>query len=150
MEYKEALKYAMDLCSRQERCRSEIEEKLSSRKIPVTEIKKILNSLEKENFIDETRYAGSYTRDKLRFNHWGKIKIRQMLRGKKIPEPIIDEALGAVDPEDYAGILKEELAKKRKTLRGGSPLSLKGRLFRFARQRGFETGLIYSVLNEIL
>ena len=150
MEYQEALKYAMDLCSRQERCRSEIEEKLSSRKIPVTEIEKILSSLEKENFINESRYAGSYTRDKLRFNHWGKIKIRHMLRGKKIPGLIIDEALGAIDPDDYAGILKEELLKKRNTLRPGSPLNLKGRLFRFAQQRGFETGLIYSVLEEIL
>ncbi len=150
MNPKEALKYAMDLCSRQERCRSEIHEKLESRQISPAEINKILVTLEKENFIDEARYAGSFARDKLRFNRWGKIKIRYMLEGKKLPQTIIDAALDDIDPEYYTGILREELRKKRRTIKGSNAFELRGKLFRFARQRGFEPERIYPLLDEIL
>lgn len=150
MNPKEALKYAMDLCSRQERCRSEVYDKLVSHRVPTTEINRILDALVEENFIDEARYAGSFARDKLRFNRWGKIKIRYMLEGKKLPQTIIDAALDDIDPEYYTGILREELRKKRRTIKGSNAFELRGKLFRFARQRGFEPERIYPLLDEIL
>ena len=149
MNYREALKYSMDLCSRQERCRSEIAEKLASR-LSDGEIKKILETLVKENFIDEARYAGTFARDKLRFNKWGKAKIRYMLERKDLPATTISGALDEIDEGLYRGILKEELLKKRKTTKGSNAFEVRGKLFRFARQRGFETGLIYKLLDEIL
>jgi len=140
----------MALCSRQERCRSEISEKLASRKLSSGEIDKILITLENEKFIDEARYAGTFTRDKLRLNKWGKVKIRYMLQQKKIPENIISSALDEIDDVYYSGILNEELLKKRKSIRGSNAFELRGKLFRFAQQKGFETGLIYSLLDDIL
>lgn len=148
MNYKEALKYCMDLCSRQEKCRSEIADKLSSR-LSDSEIQRILETLAKENFIDEARYAGTFTWDKLRFNKWGKAKIRYMLESKNIPATIISGALDEIDEGLYREILKEELKKKRRTIKGGNAFEVRGKLFRFARQRGFETGLIYELLDEM-
>ena len=150
MNNREALKYAMDLCSSRERCRSEVTEKLISHNISPGEIEKILETLEKENFIDEVRYAGTFTRDKLRFNKWGKIKIRHMLQGKKLPESIITGALEEIEGDDYTGILREELIKKRKSIKGSNAFDLRGKLFRFARQRGFEPDVIYPLLDEII
>ncbi len=150
MNYKEALKYAMNLCSQQERCRSDVAEKLASHDLSGAEIDAILSSLVNEDFINESRYAGSFTRDKLRFNKWGKVKIRYMLQHKKLPESIIAEALDAVDEEVYRNVLREELLKKRRTIKGSNAAELRGKLFRFARQRGFESGLIYAVIDEIL
>jgi regulatory protein len=150
MNYNEALKYVMDLCSKQERCRSEIKEKLAAAGLSKAETGKILDTLARENFINESRYAGTFTRDKLRFNKWGKVKIRYMLEHKKIPEAIVSEALDGIDEEWYRGILREELLKKRRTTKGSNAFDLRGKLFRFAQQRGFETGLIYAVLDEIM
>jgi regulatory protein len=150
MNYKEALQYSMNLCSVQERCRSEVTEKLNSRKIPPGDIEKILTVLTAENFIDESRYAGTFARDKLRLNKWGKVKIRYMLQRKNIPGEIIETALEDIGDEDYSNILKEELLKKRKTIKGSNAFDIRGKLFRFAQQRGFETGLIYKILDEIV
>jgi regulatory protein len=150
MNYNEALKYVMDLCSKQERCRSEIKEKLAAAGLSKAETGKILDTLARENFINESRYAGTFTRDKLRFNKWGKVKIRYMLEHKKIPEAIVSEALDGIDEEWYRGILREELLKKRRTTKGSNAFDLRGKLFRFDQQRGFETGLIYAVLDEIM
>ena len=106
--------------------------------------------LTRESFIDESRYAGTYARDKFRFNKWGKVRIRYMLEQKKIPAPVIEDALDGIAEEDYRSTLKAELLKKRKAVRGVNAFDLRGRLFRFAQQRGFETGLIYSLLDEII
>ena len=150
MNYSEALKYAMDLCSRQERCRSEISEKLVSFRLSPDDIEKVIEALLKENFINESRYAGTFARDKLRFNKWGKVKIRYMLERKKIPETFVEAAMDDIDQEYYLGILREELIKKRKTTKGNNAFELRGKLLRFAQQRGFETSVIYGMLDEVL
>ena len=150
MKFDEALKYGMDLCARQERCRSEVLEKLEARKISPDNIEKILDSLVKEKFIDENRYANAFTRDKLKFNKWGKMKIRLMLHRKQIPEREIQHALSQIDEEFYRQILREELSKKRRTIKGGNAFDIRGKLFRFATQRGFEPGDIHSLLDEVI
>jgi regulatory protein len=149
MNQTEALRYTMDLCSRQEKCCSEIREKLEKHDVPKDQIEQVLNTLKKEGFIDENRYAGMFTRDKLRFNKWGKIKIRYMLAGKKIPEEIVNVAINNIDDNTYREILKEELLKKRFHVRGDNPFEIRNKLTRFAQQRGFETGLVVQILDEI-
>ena len=83
-------------------------------------------------------------------NKWGKVKIRHMLQRKNIPGEIIETALEDIGDEDYSNILKEELLKKRKTIKGSNAFDIRGKLFRFAQRRGFETGLIYKILDEIV
>ena len=150
MNYQDALKYSMNLCSKSERCRSEVRDKLEGFGLPDAEIDRVLAALEQEKFIDEARYASMFAADKIRLNKWGKIKIRYILNQKKIPPETIDQALDGMDPVMYEEILRKELLKKMKTLRSGSPWEKRNRLFRFASQRGFESDLIRSVLDTEL
>jgi regulatory protein len=150
MNYKEALKYSMDLCSKQERCKSEIREKLLKSGLNETDIEKVLSALEKERFIDESRYASMYANDKLRLNGWGRIKIRHMLYHKKIPAGIIDGALAGMDGTEYEETIRKELAKKKKSIRGGNAWDVRNKLFRFASQRGFESEIIRKILDSEL
>jgi regulatory protein len=149
MNYKEALSYTMDLCSRQEKCNSEIREKLKKFKVQEAAVEKVLQTLKKEGFIDESRYAGMFVRDKLRINRWGKIKIQYMLSAKRIPEEIIRDALDGIDDQNYLEILKEELSKKQKSIKAENPFEVRNKLARFAQQRGFESGLIFQLLDEM-
>ena len=149
MNYQEALSYTMDLCSRQEKCSSEIREKLKKFKVQEAAVEKVLQTLKKEGFIDESRYAGMFVRDKLRINRWGKIKIQYMLSSKRIPDEIIREAMEGIDDQNYLEILKEELSKKQKSVKVENPFEVRNKLARFAQQRGFESGLIFQVLDEM-
>jgi regulatory protein len=149
MNYKEALSYSMDLCSRQEKCCREVREKLERFKLPGEQIEKILEALQKEGFIDESRYAGMFVRDKLRLNRWGRIKIRYMLAAKQLPEEVIKNALDEIDDQHYQEILREELSRKRMQIREDDPFQVRGKLVRFGQQRGFESGLIFRVLDEM-
>jgi regulatory protein len=150
MNYKEALRYAMDLCSRQERCRSEIAGKLEARNVSPGNREKILQVLTTENFINEQRFSEAFSRDKLKFNKWGKMKIRHMLKAKQIPESIIESALNQLDEEYYLGILEEEMRKKRSKIKGSNAFEIRGKLFRFASQRGFEPGDIHKLLDGVM
>ncbi|MBU0765244.1 MAG: recombination regulator RecX, partial [Bacteroidetes bacterium] len=117
-QLKSALNSARNLCSRSEKCKSEIRQKLVEWGIPEEKTETLLVQLEKEEFIDELRYARAYANDKFRFGKWGKIKISYALRQKRIPEPVISDAVENINAEEYSRVLKEELQKKLRTTSG--------------------------------
>jgi regulatory protein len=147
MEYNAALKRAAALCSSQEQCSSHIREKLNSWNVIDEDAESIIDLLKKEKFLDDTRYATFYVRDKFRFNGWGKIKLTVMLRQKEIPRHIIDEAIKQIDPENYFQACARLISEKSASLKETNQFKRKGKLFRFALQRGFESDLIHRILN---
>jgi regulatory protein len=148
MEYMTALKRAAALCSNQEQCTSHIREKLSDWNVSEEDAERVIDLLYKEKFLDDNRYATSYVRDKFRFNGWGKVKLSVMLRQKGIPLPVIQEALEQLDPAIYSETCARLISEKSATLKESNPFKRKGKLFRFALQRGFESDLIHRVMNE--
>ncbi|NOZ34188.1 MAG: hypothetical protein GXO80_02695 [Chlorobi bacterium] len=74
--YQKALNKAMYLCSKAEKCKSDIRKKLYEWKANPDEYDNIINQLEEQKFIDEVRFVKYYVRDKFEFNKWGKIKIK--------------------------------------------------------------------------
>jgi len=146
-EYKTALKRAAALCSNQEQCTSHIREKLMSWNVTGADAERIIALLKKEKFLDDKRYATFYVRDKFRFNGWGKIKLSVMLRQNGIPEQVILEALEQLDPAIYYETCARLISEKSATIKDTNQFKRKGKLYRFALQRGFESDLIYRVLN---
>ncbi|MEA3461955.1 MAG: regulatory protein RecX [Bacteroidota bacterium] len=149
MEYKVALQRAAALCSSQEQCSSHIRTKLNQWKVSDPDADKIIELLKKEKFLDDARYATFYVRDKYRFNGWGKIKLAVMLRQKEIPSPYIEEALSQIDPEHYKQTCERLISEKSATLKESNQFKRKGKLFRYAAQRGFESDLIHQILSYL-
>lgn len=147
MEYNAALKRAAALCSKQEQCSSHIREKLKTWNVTDDDTEKIIELLKKEKFLDDQRYATFYVRDKFRFNGWGRIKLAVMLRQKGIPQVTIDEALDQIDQEHYFQLCHKLITEKSASLKEPNLFKRKGKLFRFAAQRGFESDLIHQILN---
>jgi regulatory protein len=149
MEYKVALQRAAALCSSQEQCSSHIREKLNSWRVSEIDSDRIIALLQKEKFLDDTRYATFYVRDKYRLNGWGKIKLAHMLRQKEIPQNLIQEALDQIDPVEYRQTCERLISEKSASLRESNQYKRKGKLFRFAAQRGFESELIHQILSYL-
>ena len=135
--------------SRCEHCESEVREKLLAWGGSNEETDEIIAYLIEERYIDNQRYANSYTRDKFRFNHWGKYKINMMLRSKDIDSETIEEALGQIDEEEYLDKLQQILKDKLRSLKYSSEYEKKGKLFKFAQSRGFESGAISKVIDGL-
>ena len=143
------LSKAATYASRCEHCESEVREKLLSWGCSEEETDKIIAYLIEERYIDNQRYANSYTKDKFRFNHWGKYKISMMLRSKDISNEIIEDALCQIDEEEYLDKLQQILHDKLRSLKYSSEYEKKGKLFKFAQSRGFESSAISKVIDAL-
>jgi len=150
MEYQKALHSAADMCSRQERCVSEIRKKLIKWELTEEEVETAIAYLIKEKFIDEDRFASFYVRDKFRFNGWGRIKIRWQLRQKEVNNASLEEALESLNEESYLEKLAELLYNKKRQIRNKDVWQTKAALVRFGQSRGFEPDLVYNQVDRLL
>lgn len=147
---KEALERMRKICSRQEKCSYDIQTKLNQWEITAKDTEMILHQLKMEKFVDDSRYSKSFVREKFRINRWGKMKIVHSLKQKKIPENLIADALDEIDNNKYVETLQQEIQKKRKSIKAKNQFDLKGKLFRYAHNRGFESNLIYRILDQLI
>ena len=111
--------------------------------------KRSSNTLIKENFINESRYAAAFVRDKFKYNKWGKVKIAAHLGAKKLPPDIISTALDSIDNEQYIRIVRGIIEGHRKTVKAKNQYDLKAKLLRYGLSKGFESSLLYDILNDL-
>ncbi len=151
METKKALAKAMNYCARSEKAPGDVRKKLIQWGLLPTAVEEVMHRLIEENFLNESRYTRAYVRDKLQFNAWGKIKIRYQLKQKEISQSVIDQALDEIDPAMYQTRLLQLLHKKHRSVANDENLlQTKAKLVRYAAGHGFEPGLIYKTVEEIL
>ena len=143
----EALNKAAAYCTQCERCISEVKAKLDTWGITKCQQIRIIEKLIAEKFIDEQRYATAFVNDKLRFNHWGRIKIIAKLKEKKITQELINNALSQIDEEKYCNILCTIINNKRKEIGNTEEYQAKQKILRFATGRGFEMPIILKLLK---
>jgi regulatory protein len=144
-----ALKKAMSLCARREYCSEDIRVKLDSWGINNPDSDNIISRLIRENFINDKRYAEAFVKDKYHHNKWGKVKITSQLRAKRIASEVIDSALATVDEDQYRQTIKDILASHRKFIKAKNQFDLKGKLLRFGLSKGFESHILYDILNDL-
>jgi regulatory protein len=147
--YKTALNKAMALCSRREYCKDDISNKLLSWGVGSNDAEKVISSLVKENFISESRYAMAFAKDKFNYNKWGKIKIASHLKAKRIPPDAIKSALDSIDNDIYIKAMTIIIINRKKTVKAKNKYDLKAKLLRYGLSKGFESSLLYDLLNDI-
>lgn len=108
----------------------------------------IVARLQSEGFIDDSRYAAAFAREKSSLTGWGPVKIRFALKEKGIDQSVIDSALSEIDPERAGARLSNLLEAKRKSLEGDPQIKFK--LIRFALSRGYEYPEVEAQTERIL
>ncbi len=146
--YKISLEKAMAQCSRREFCIDDIRNKLNLWGVESVDAEKILNILVKENFINESRYAAAFVKDKFKYNKWGRVKIAVHLKAKKLPSDIISSALDSIDNEQYNQLLLGLIEGHSRTVKAKNQYDLKSKLLRYGLSKGFESSLLYDILNK--
>jgi regulatory protein len=146
---KAALNKAMALCAKSEFCSGDIKIKLESWGLTSSDAKSVISTLIKENFINDKRYAEAFVKDKYRHNKWGKVKIASHLKAKNIESELISSALATLDDNQYRQMIRDTINSHRKFVKAKNQYDLKGKLLRFGLSKGFESHMLYDILNEI-
>jgi regulatory protein len=145
---KEAIQKIEHFCSYQERCHEDIAAKLRSMKMSPDEIDTILVHLITENFLNEERFACSFARGKHRIKHWGKIRITNELRYKKITQTLIHKALQEITPEEYLNTFHNLAERQWDSIQETNTLKKQKKWCDYLLRKGFESNLVYDKLKE--
>ena len=149
-QYLAALGKAQQYCSKQETCISGIRKKLDQWGVNLAYHERIQKDLEVEKFIDETRYASLFVKEKFRLNQWGVIKIHYAMKEKQISEHIINEAVNEIPDDEYIRTLEKIMLQKLRNIKAGNKFERKRKLYRYAASKGYENDKIMQVINNIL
>jgi len=150
MTYEQALERIKRICSRQEKSEYDVRRKMDSWGLEEDTISLIMKYLTEKNFVNDKRFASAFCYNQHHFRKWGKIKIRMALKQKRIQDTLIEQALEQLDEKEYETTLKNELEKKRKSLKGKNRYELMARLLSFAYSRGYEPELVHLLLEDVV
>ncbi|RZA00224.1 MAG: RecX family transcriptional regulator [Sphingobacteriaceae bacterium] len=145
---KVALTKAEHYCAYQERSQQEVRDKLYEWGLWTDAVENIISQLITGNFLNEERFAKAYTQGKFKQKAWGRIKIKQGLKLKKVPDVLIKKALLTIDGDDYLKALQKVLAKKAPLIKEKADYKRRYKLQQYAMSRGYEADLIADVLKN--
>ncbi len=149
MEYSRSLSRLQKLCSKAEYCRADIYRKaLKDLDGDADAASKLVASLVEDRYVDDSRYALAYVREKALLQGWGPVKIRYQLRAKGVPEDAISAALEELESEKTTDRLDRLVAVKARSLQGDPQIRLK--LLKFVLSRGYNYDQADSAVTRCL
>ena len=145
----EATKKLEHYCAYQDRCHEEVIQKLRSMKMDSDEIDAIIVHLIASNFLNESRFACSFARGKHRIKHWGKIRIVNELKFRKISQYNINLALKEITTEEYEATFHNLAEQNWESIRESNPLKKRKKFCDYVLRKGFESNLVYEKVKEL-
>jgi regulatory protein len=144
----QALQKLKHYCAYQERCHSEVKEKLYSLGIRKNEHDGIIASLIEEDYLNEERFAIAFAGGKFRMKQWGRAKIKYELKQKQVSDYSIKKALKQIKETEYLTVLKKLAVEKYASLKDEQHLISKKKTMDYLLQKGFEMELIRGVIED--
>ncbi|GAB2685759.1 regulatory protein RecX [Mucilaginibacter koreensis] len=144
---KRAQAKAEHYCAYQERSQQEVRDKLYEWGVYPSVIEQIITRLIGDNFLNEERFAMAYAQGKFNQKQWGRVKIKQGLKLKRVSDKLINKALRSLDGDAYMATLEKLMQKKADKLTEREPYKRRYKLQQYAMSRGFESDLISEVLK---
>jgi regulatory protein len=144
----QALQKLRHYCGYQERCHSEVKEKLYSLGVFKNEHDAIIATLIEEDYLNEERFAIAFAGGKFRVKQWGRVKIKYELKQKQVSEYSIKKALQQIKEDEYRDTLKKLSAEKYASLKDEQHLVRKKKTMDYLIQRGFEMELVRAIAGN--
>lgn len=144
----QALPKLQHYCAYQERCHSDVKNKLYEYGVYGDDAETIISKLIEEDYLNEQRFAIQFASGRFRLKQWGRVKIKYELKQKGVSEYCIKKALQIIDADDYEKLLQKLTDQKLKTLKSEKNIFIKKRKLQdFLLQKGYEADLIRELIK---
>lgn len=144
----QALQKLRHYCGYQERCHSEVREKLYNLGIRKKDHDTIIATLIEESYLNEERFAMAFAGGKFRIKKWGRVKIGFALKQKQVSDYSIKKALQQIKEEDYLSVLTSLAKEKYDSLKQEQWLVRRKKTLDYLLQHGYEPGLAGRALEQ--
>lgn len=145
----QALSSLMRLCSRAEKSSGDALRLMHRWEVPEGDRQGVLEKLTASKFIDDSRFAECYVRDRMSFSGWGPYKIRQGLAAKGIARDIIDRAMAGQGGMG-GGRLAELLEKKKRKTGYKDLYDLRTKLVRYGAGLGYPYSEVFEEVERLV
>jgi len=146
----EATKLMENFCAYQERCHKEVAQKLYDLHMIPEAREKITLHLLQHNFLNEERFSKAFARGKFSIKNWGRIRIVNELKFRNISPYNIKTALKEIDEDDYLNTIQKVAEKKWALLKEPNAFKKRSKLLTYLSSKGYESELIYDVVNGLI
>jgi regulatory protein len=137
-------------CAYQERCHSEVRNKLLELGARGLDLEDYIVHLISEDFLNEERFAQLYAGGKFRTLKWGKQKIIQGLKQKQVSDYCIKKGLKEIDNDDYAAAIAKLLTKKLEQLRPARmSMAVRQKLLSYMVQKGYTFAEVMPAIDKL-
>jgi len=136
-------------CSYQERCHLEVVQKLYDLGMKSNEVDAIVVYLLQNNFLNEERFARSFSRGKHRIKTWGKIRIVNELKQRQISVNNIKCALSEISEEEYQDTFDKLAERHWETIREINIQKKKKKFCDYLLRKGWESNLVYGKMKDL-
>ena len=136
-------------CGYQERCHSEVKEKLYQLGVWKKDHDEIIATLIEQGCLNEERFAIAFAGGRFRVKEWGRVKIKYELKQKQVSDYSIRKALKQIDEEEYLELLKKLAEEKYASLKNEQWMVRKKKTMDYLMQRGFEGELVRQATDDI-
>ena len=144
----QALQKLKHYCAYQERCHSEVKEKLYQLGVWKKDHDEIIASLIEENYLNEERFAIAYAGGKFRVKQWGRVKIKYELKQKQVSDYSIKKAMKQIDEEEYLSVMNKLAKEKYAALKSEQYLVRKKKTMDYLLAKGFEADLVRKAVEN--
>ena len=148
-EINKAFNYAINLLSRKDRTKKEIESKLIEKGYDKGVIASILDKLKEYNYINDEIYCEKYINDKVKFSKYGKNRIKANLYAKGVDKDIISQKIIEIDSNLEYNRAFELAQKKLASLQKYDKIKIKSKLSYHLISKGFDYDVVNKVIREL-
>lgn len=147
----QALQKLKHFCAYQERCHSEVKEKLFNYGLHAKDAEQVIATLIEENYLDEERFAIHFAGGKFRMKKWGRIKIRYELKKRRVSDYCIKKAIQSIDENQYEASIEKLVESKMKDAKKYKQSHIKLKyILSSLNQKGYEPELVRPIASKYL
>ena len=147
-DFKKARSLALKLLTICQKSQRDIEDKLKTKGFDKDVVSMAVEDLKGLGLIDDRGYALELARSKIKNRLWGINKVKCVLAEKGVQKEVIEDIVSEIRKDfDDEAVIKKALKKWAEKNRVGGGKD-KARAFRHLLSKGFQTSLVYKVLNN--
>lgn len=145
----EAQKKLEHFCAYQERCHAEVNQKLRDLGMIPQAIDLIIVHLIDNNFLNESRFAKSFSRGKHRIKFWGKVRIVNELKARQITTFNINLGLKEISNEEYWHTFDKLSEHHWELMTEKNAIKKRKKFCDFLLRKGWESAMVYEKMKEL-